>query len=244
MIGQSNKHMVQRKREGLFVPRAKKPVASKMIEDLVDSFEVRPGHCRFITHDNGKHCCETAVNCHVLPRVKVLNEMLSDKSGKVMELQKRPEQVGHMYMRSNPQNTLDFSNQTLYEPYPIGTDKACSGYFACLRHDQQFNGIDSADIDFENPMQYFLAGYRAVLYETFLCRQGKSFVRHWNTKISRHPDMMERVNWHRRSRQLEKGSRKAYALSDRLGQSWHQFECSKRFVSPVTKHELFIFVPP
>ena len=209
------------KRRDTYVPKEKKPVAAKRFGQLRSSFQNYRGHCLFVINEDGKLCSEPAVNCHAISKRNVLG-LFKDISGKVLEFNWSPQNWTHLFMQSSPEHPIDLSNPSVFEPQPIGIDKACTGTFACNQHDQQFNRIDFQDLDFTDHSVSFLAGYRAVLYDTALIPQGESFLKHWDRMAMRHQNRAARTIWITYKRKFFNTKRNLNELAKRLGISWYK----------------------
>ena len=229
------------KRRGRYVPNKNKAFGENILGMVVKSYKDYRGTCRFVINKNGKLCKSPSDRRHVISNSSVLDRLKDQTSGKVLELWWGPEHWKDFFMRSSPENPLDFSDASAFEPRSVGTGSACTGSFACSEHDQEFiKWIDCVALDISNPMVAFLLGYRAVLYETDLSLRGKHFVRAWDTMAKGHPDRKQRTDWIIARRELEKKSTQVSQLATRIGKFWFSNKHSTVF-GPVVASKTVLF---
>ena len=200
-------------------PKAEADKRLRAIGEDVDRYR---GRCLFPEDANGELCREPPSKCHVIPRGTVLNKLKDEKTGKVLEFDWGVNQWKDLLLSSGPENPVNLEDPATFEPRELGTGDACTGPFACQRHDDVFNpSLDTDDPDFGDPEVRRLAIGRAVLYATDLASRRKFLVDRWNrNKSFRSTSKQLRFRWAEERELTNKTHRRAHSAAERWGSIW------------------------
>ena len=135
----------------------------------------------------------------MIPRASVLDKLKDEMSGKVLEFDWGVGQWAGLLLGSNVDHPVDLEDPAIFEPRLLGTHEACTGLYACQRHDQAFNPVDTDNPDFADPHLRWLKMGRIALYAADLCSRRKSLVDTCKSKTIRSGNRGLRVSWVRES---------------------------------------------
>ena len=189
------------------------------IEKHVAGYE---GRCLFVTDDNGEYCNNpVSNNCHLVSESAVLDGLKDGKTKKVLELQWGVSKWRELLFSGDVEQRLE--NTSSFEPSIRTTGAACVGRFACKQcaHDDEFQPIDVAEPDFDDPVVRFLSGYRLLLFLADQCRQAISLHQTWEQAVMRNSKPADRARWLGEKEKLKKALRKAEPDVVLLGKNWH-----------------------
>lgn len=207
-----------------WVPDPRKSEVENLLKP-VKREERRRSTCLFVVDENGRRCgSPVETNCHVIPKSSVLEELKDKSSGKVLELLWGVARWGYFYITSSMSNPINFGDSDSFEPQHVVTNDACVRWFACKQkgtdHDGQFNPVDVIEPDFEDPLIRLVCMYRAVLYESDLCRLGQRFLGQYDKEVWRRPDGELHVRWHRLQSSVLSRAQWTEDAANRLGKIW------------------------
>ena len=135
----------------------------------------------------------------MIPRASVLDKLKDEMSGKVLEFDWGVGQWAGLLLGSNVDHPVDLEDPALFEPRLLGTREACTDLYACQRHDQAFNPIDTDNPDFADSHIRWLKMGRISLYAADLCSRRNFLVDTWKPKIIRSGYRGLRAIWMRES---------------------------------------------
>ncbi len=207
------------------IPKESKRKAKTLLGEIEKDVVGYTGSCLFVTDDNGGYCNEpVSNNCHISPKSSVLSK-LQDQDGKVFELQWGVSQWRRFAFSGGVENLETVHQPATFDPSSrrVVIDHACVGRFACelKRHDNEFQPIDVADPDFDNPEVRFLAAYRLMLFQADQCRLARMLQEQWNRKVMRNPDVGNRLWWSKKVKNLQEDIQKIESTLKLLGKNWH-----------------------
>ena len=162
--------------------------ANKKMLEIEKDVASYKGRCLFVTDDNGGYCDNPVINnCHIVSESAVLDRLKDDKTKKVLELQWGVSQWRPLVFSGDLVRRVQ--DTTTFDPSPRTTGVACMSRFACkLRaHDDEFQSIDVAAPDFDDPVVRFLSGYRLVLFLADQCRMAVSLYQKQQQEVMRSP---------------------------------------------------------
>ena len=199
----------------------------KVVEPQIDEAEQilqnYKGRCFFVSDETGGLCSEVPQNCHAISNSAVLDGMKDEKSGKVMELRWVFKDWKHLIFASNPSHPIHFLNSETYVPPQKGISYACTGRFACPRHDQEFAPhLDVTEIDLESPVSRFLLFYRTQLFTLFQVCQWTELLELYDKSIMRNGHQAIRPRWLTIRSQMKEIGQRLVATADRLGMIWYE----------------------
>ncbi len=198
------------------------------VEKVVKGYE---GSCLF-AKDGDESCCNEPVsnNCHIVSEKAVLKGLEDAKTQKILELQWGISQWRQLAFKSDmPQLVQD---PTTFEPSPTTTHDACVGWFACKQpydHDGEFQLIDAADPDFNDPIVRFLAAYRLVLFFTDQCRLASKLQEKWHQTAMRITTGRARALWLGQKERLNQALGNLKSTAALLGKNWYARKATGAF---------------
>lgn len=201
------------------------------------------GRCLFVTDDNGAYCDKpVSNNCHTVSKSLVLDGLKDDKTQKVLQLQWNVSQRRRLVFSNNSleeyiRNLKDLATFDLSEKT---TREACVGRFACESHDNEFQPIDVAEPNFDDPEFRFLAAYRSVLFQVDLGRKGREFHQEasWMMRNSGR-DLY--IRWLKIREELESMLREAESTMAFLGKQWYAKKTSGIFDPDIVSAQVLEF---
>ena len=211
------------------------------IEKDVASYE---GCCLFVIDDNGGYCNEpVSNNCHIVSESAVLDGLKDDKTKKVLELewgvsQWRPLAFsGDLVRRVQDTTTFDPSERT--------TGVACTARFACKPphgdHDDEFQPIDVAEPDFDDPVERFLSGYRLVLFLADQCRKAVSLYQKQQQEVMRSPMPGGPALWLGKKKEVKDAFETLEPTVNLLGTHWHARKTGGTFDLDIVSAQVLSF---
>ena len=180
------------------------------------------GRCLFVVDDSGAFCNKpVSNNCHIVSESAVLDKLKDDKSQKVLELNWDVSQWRRLMFSNDLEQKLQ--STATFDPSPKTTHDACVGWFACKpsAHDDEFQPVDVADPDFDDPIVRFLAGYRLVLYLSDQYRLAMKFHELSNQDVMKNAKPRESDSWRGVYEQRGEGSRRLEPIVKLLGLNWY-----------------------
>ena len=182
------------------------------------------GRCLFVVDDNGSYCNEPVSNsCHIVSESTVLHALRDNKSQEVLELNWGLSEWRRLVFSGDVEQRVQSTDT--FDPSPKTTHDACVGWFACKpelnAHDNEFQPIDVADPDFDDPEVRFLAGYRSVLYLFDQYRLAMEFYQLSNQDVMRNSKRDERALWRGENEKLAEASRRLEPTVKLLGKNWY-----------------------
>ena len=219
-----------------------KRLANKRLREIEDEVAGYEGRCLFVTDDDGGFCDEPVTNnCHIVSESAVLDGLKDDRTRKVLELQWGVSQWRRLTF-SNDRGRL-VQESTTFDPSERTTAVACAGRFACkLRaHDDEFQPIDVAEPDFDDPAVRFLSGYRLVLFLADQCHMAIWLHQKWNQSVMRNLKRGDRALWFGEKEKLEKVFRRSESTAKLLGTHWHARKTGGTFDLDVVSAQVLTF---
>ena len=201
--------------------KGRKQAANKRLGELESDVSGYEGRCLFVTDDDGGHCDRpVSNNCHIVSESTVLDRLKDDKTKRVLELQWGVSQWRELLFKSDPEQLAQ--DPTTFDPSERITRDACMGRFACklLAHDDEFQPIDVAEPDFDDPIARFLSGYRLMLFVTDQYRQSIRLLQRWEQRAMRNSKRGGPTLWLRETKKRMEGHRRAIStvkLLERTG---------------------------
>ena len=199
--------------------------ADKRLRAIREDVESYNGQCLFPTDGNGGLCAKPTSRRHVIPRKSVLNSLKDEKSGKVLEFDWGVNEWSRLLLSSDAEHLIDLDNPATFNPRELGTHEACTGLFACQRHDDVFNtALDTDNPDFSNPEVRWLAIGRAVLYAADLASKRKFLVDTWNSRSIRSTNKKLMIRWASERDRAYKTYRMAHSVAERWQHTWRSVD--------------------
>ena len=228
-----------------FIPKKNKAEANKRNRAMLKRFaEYRP-ECLFVTDAAGQFCRIPTVASHTIPNAKVLDPMKGrddrGRDGRVLEMIWGEAAFSHLFISSSEEHPMDLTVEG-FKPISRGIGDASTGKFACKCHEiQTFGPIDVSEPDFTDPEVLFLCEYRAYLYAYSHLLRAKWMVSQWNREIMRDRNVTRRIQWLRRSKQIDNLLPQTEAVVSRLGGLWYGKPGSANITPQVVSGEVIYF---
>lgn len=197
-----------------------KSEASRKIDIVGEVLKGYKGQCLFPA-DDGELCSSPPSKRHVIPESSVLGKLKNEKSGMVMEFGWGVGQWKNLWLKSDAEHPVYLNNPATFKPREVGTGDACTGLFACQRHDQVFNPcLDTDKPDFKDPYVRLLAIGRAVLYAADLASKGKLLADTWNSRGKRAAEKRLRKSWKNKRKLALTAYRQAHLAAEKWRKIW------------------------
>ena len=203
-------------------PKENRQTANKLLRDFEKALGGYKGTCLFVTGESGTYCGQPVTNnCHIVSESAVLHGLRGNKSKKVLELQWGVRQWRELLFRDDREQRM--RDTTTFTPPERATHDACVSWFACQQHahDNEFQPIDVAELDFEDPAVRFLAGYRMSLYLADQYRQASKLIQQWDRIAMRSSNRHGRTLWVRKKNEVKEERQKAAQIVALLGNNWY-----------------------
>ena len=213
------------------ISKGKRRGANKLLAQLENDVAGYVGRCLFVIDDNGAHCGRPVTNnCHMISESAVLDGLRDNETKRVLELQWGVSQWRRLVFRSDVEQRAQDLNT--FDPSERTTGDACTGRFACKSpydHDGQFQPIDVAEANFDDPVVRLLSGYRLMLFLADQCRQAMELHQRWDQVGLRRRDSGNLALWLAEKGKLNTALQRAEAAVALLGQSWRARETGGQF---------------
>ena len=184
------------------------------------------GWCLFVNDDSVAYCNKPVTNnCHIVSESVVLDGLKDDKTKKVLELQWGVSKWREVFFGSDLEQRVQ--DTTTFDPSEKTTGDACMARFTCKTraHDDEFQPIDVADPDFNDPAARFLSGYRLAIFLADQFRTAKWLQQKWDRVVMREVsltrDFRGRDTWREESKKLKREFLRRQSTVKLLGTHWH-----------------------
>ena len=205
-------------RQPIRVSKDSRREANEQLHILEKDVANYQGRCLFVVDDSGRFCDEPVSNdCHVISESAVLSK-LQDKDQRVLKLEWGVSQWRQYVFSSDVDPTT--------VPLPRRpTGDVCIGWFACkpdshAGHDNDFQRIDVAIPDFNDPEIQLLSAHRLTLFQADQYRAAIYLhsQRSLNREERRNREFFD--SWQGAQLMLEEGRSKAESTAVLLGRNW------------------------
>lgn len=196
--------------------------ANKLLRQLEGDVSGYKGRCLFVTGDNGEFCNKpVSNNCHIVSKTAVLDGLKDDKTKRVLELQWGVGKWREMLFSGEVVQRV--KDPSAFEPSVKTTGAACVGRFACKQsaHDNEFQPIDVAEPDFDDPVVRFLSAYRLLLFVSDQCRLAMYLYQIRDQLVVSIYGRAVPAMWLSEKEKLNKALQEAEAAVVFLGRNWH-----------------------
>ena len=228
------------------VSKKLKQLANKRMLEIEKDIAAYKGRCLFVNDNNGGYCNKPVTNnCHIVSEPAVLDGLKDDKTKKVIELQWGVSKWRELLFGSDVEQRAQ--DTTTFDPSERTTGVVCTGRFACkLRaHDDEFQPIDVADPDFDDPEARFLSGYRLALFLADQPRTAKWLHQKWDRVVMRevklNRDFRGRDAWREESKKLKREFLRRQSTVKLLGSHWHARKTGGTFDLDVVSAQVLTF---
>ncbi len=216
--------------------------ANKLLRQIEAHVSDYKGRCLFVTGDKGEYCNEpVSNNCHIVSESAVLDPLKDGKTKNVRELQWGVSQWRELLFGDDVEQRVQ--DTSTFEPEKRTTKTACTGRFACRQcgHDNEFQPIDVAQPDFDDPVVRFLSGYRLVLFLADQCRKAISLRQPWDKAVMRNSKRSDRAVWFGEKEKLKKALRNVEHDVELLGKNWYAWKIGEAFDLSVVSAQVLNF---
>ncbi len=210
--------------------RESRGAGNKLFVEIQRTLDDYTGRCLFVVDDIGTLCNEPVTNnCHIVSESAVLHKLREHNRQEVLVLGWGVSRWRELLFSDDPEERA--KDPATFVPSKKITHDACVGWFACKvkAHDDKFQCIDVAELDFEDPLVCFLSVYRLALYRADQYAQALEFYAQWNEAALSSP-LSEGIPWWLQQKdQLDKELREAEEQVGLLGKNWHAHETGGEF---------------
>ena len=205
-------------------PNNPKREAARRFHIIGEEAKGYKGRCLFPGEWHAGLCPELPSRRHVIPRASVLEKLKDEMSGKVLEFDWVVGQWAGLLLSSNEDHPVNLEDPATFEPRLLGTHEACTGPYACQRHDLVYDPIDTGNPDFAYPYVRWLTMGRIARYAADLCSRRKFLVDTWKSRTIRSGNKGLRASWARESQFAYTACEKAHSGAKCWGKNWQFLE--------------------
>ena len=186
------------------------------------------GRCPFAIDADGRPCGERVRgNRHIVPEANVLAG-LRDGRDYILELQWGISQWRELIFSDNPEERA--RDAATFEPSKKTTADACTGRFACKEppdHDGEYEPIDVAQPDFDNPEVCLLTYLRLTQFWADQIRLALELHAKWT--VRRNPVGHQRKRWDMEGYKQREARRRVGQTLALLGKDWYARRNGEKF---------------